>query len=69
MGVLQKREDGGGSFWQAIGEKEELRTKGGGGGFDKYAETDDEDYDDVFGKPNGGGAHALNFQVVVRFEC
>jgi hypothetical protein len=36
-----------------------VASGGSGGGFDKYAETDDDDYDDVFGKANGGGAYSF----------
>jgi len=27
--------------------------------FDKYAEEDDEDYEDVFGKPNGASKYSI----------
>ncbi|KAF9453114.1 Pkinase-domain-containing protein [Macrolepiota fuliginosa MF-IS2] len=42
---------GGGSFGRADAKK--AQTAGDSEKFDKYAEVDDEDYEDVFGKPNG----------------
>ncbi|KAI0035206.1 hypothetical protein K488DRAFT_76773 [Vararia minispora EC-137] len=40
------------SAGESVG-RSEMRRLASENGFDKYAETDDEDYDDVFGKPNG----------------
>lgn len=42
---------GGGSFGRADAKK--VQSAGDLEKFDKYAEEDDEDYEDVFGKPNG----------------
>ena len=49
----------GGSFGRS-----EARRVQSGGEFDKYAEEDDEDYEDVFGKPNGTSEWGCDLHAV-----
>ncbi|KDQ62037.1 hypothetical protein JAAARDRAFT_189411 [Jaapia argillacea MUCL 33604] len=53
--VGQRSGSGSGSF----GRSEAKRSLSGGSEFDKYAEEDDDDYDDVFAKPNGTSNHHM----------
>ena len=50
---------GAGSFGKA--QAKQLQRLQSQAEFGKYAEDDEEDYDDVFGKPNGNGGLACCF--------
>lgn len=52
---------GSGSFGRAEARRAQSQTE-----FGKYTEDDDEDYDDVFGKPNGNGVYFSLLFVALR---
>ncbi len=54
-GAQRSVSSGAGSFGRADAKK--AQSTGDLEKFDKYAEEDDEDYEDVFGKPNGSSEY------------